>query len=578
MYAKFGWKSLGFLFLFFSCSNLYQDQIEPIQITSPRTDWTYFEGRVIQLSMNIRSSSIEWYSDKEGYLGSGNGIFVTLWSGLHAIEAHYNGVIYSVTVDIKYDTTQYLEERRQLITPEEVKVNLPNGKWYPAIVTLEGMAGFLSYSNPQPRSGASLDLSGSREPNRLRDLHIKTENIQELKIIKSRQRLLRSAVGDKKLFNVLNTVNQYDAPHEVLGEMIYSGSRYTLWRDTWTPIDPSALSSCINSLNNIIIPRLTTIWGEWADVDGDGKIAILFSPTISTEGQAIGFFNPQDFFLSEDVNPHSNQMDILYVGYPDASPSSSYNAAAISATIAHEFTHAITFSQKTYNKIAMGNNTAARETVYLDEGWSHLSENLCGFGLSGGNILFLKKYFDDTVAYSFCSPNAFGQSDSTGMRGAMCLFMSWLFWRQGGMSWSMSNPGVVIDGGGITFLQNLIKSDQIGWNSIGSSLGVTMDELFLEFLYEMNRQRVLGTVYPYKVDPHTGEPVEFFNNMGALLYQGTTYNISISPALPPDETVNTPPWSFFFIDALPITEDSILKINLQISLGRVMYSMIKGTL
>jgi hypothetical protein len=526
--------------------------------------------------MNVVSSSLEWYSSRDGYLGKGNGLFVTLRRGSHVIETQYNDKTYAISIDVQQDNVQYLEERRQIVTPKEIKVNLTEGKWHPALITLEGITGYLSYSNPQPRN-MPLSASGkSRLAGQLRDFHVVSGDLKDLKPVKPRSRLLRSSVGDKKVFNVLNTSNQYDEPHEILGEMIYSGGRFTIWRDIWSAIDAVALAQCISNLETIIIPRLLSIWGEWADVDGDGKIAILFSQTINTEAVAVGYFNPQDFFLSEDSNPQSNQMDIVYAGYPVNSPNSSYSPEAVSATIAHEITHAITFSQKTYNKIAMGNVNAQRETVFLDEGWSHLSENLCGFGASGGNILFLKQFFDNTADYSFCSPNAVGQIDSAGMRGAMCLFFSWLFWKQGGMNWNSTNPGIVYDNGGISFLKNLVGSDQIGWKSIGDSIGVTMDELFLEFIYDMNRQRALNTVYPYKTDPHTGEPVEFFNNMGFVSCQDNTYNVFIRVSVPPNTVLHTPMWSFFFIDSAEIEEESMMKINLEYSLGKVLFSMVKG--
>jgi hypothetical protein len=329
------------------------------------------------------------------------------------------------------------------------------------------------------------------------------------------------------------------------------------------------------------MPRLMHIWGEWADVDGDGKVAILFSKTINSEKTAVGFFYPKDLFMMVDnpdepsFNSDSNEMDIIYVAYPYIGDSV-YNPSSISATFAHEITHLITFSQKTYNKILEGNINANRETVYLEEGWSHLSENLCGFGISGGNIMFLKRYFDDTSNYSFCSPNAIGEIDSVGLRGAMSLFFSWLFWKHGGMGWHESIPGIVYDRGGISFLRKLVNSNSIGWQSIGQAVGITMDELFLEFVIDMNRQRAMNNLYVYKIDPYTNEPVEFYNNMGVLLYQENPYNIAIANTVTAGTRYNTLPWSFFFIEPM-ITEDNyILPISSSLIIGKNYLSLVKG--
>lgn len=380
---------------------------------------------------------------------------------------------------------------------------------------------------------------------------------------------------------MLNTKEPLNEPHKINAEMIHSGNRYTIWKDQKEPIDLDALNQCINNLDNIIMPRLINIWGEWADVDGDGKVAILLSKTINNEKLAVGFFYPKDLFMIEDdpdessFNSDSNEMDIIYAAYPYIGDSV-YNPNAISATFAHEITHLITFSQKTYNKILQGNSNVNRETVYLEEGWSHLSENLCGFAVSGGNIMFLKKYFDDTSKYSFCSPNTMGEIDSVGLRGAACLFFSWLFWKQGGMEWHDSIPGIVYDCGGISFLKKLVNLNSVGWPSIGQAIGRTMDELFLEFVRDMNRQRAMNKLYTYKVDPYTNEPVEFYNNMGVILYQGNSHNIAISNTITVGSHHNTLPWSFFFIEPM-ITEDNYtIKISSSLVIGKIYFSLVKG--
>lgn len=263
------------------------------------------------------------------------------------------------------------------------------------------------------------------------------------------------------------------------------------------------------------------------------------SKTINTEKTATGFFNPSDFFsynadsTSENYNPSSNEMDILYIAIPDDADAS-YSRSAILATIAHELTHAVTFTHKTWQKILCGNTDFPQEEVFLDEGWSHLSENLCGYGISGGNSTFFKLYLQDTGSYSFCKSNIAGQADSAGMRGAMTLFMSYLFWQKGGMTWDTQNPIQLIDSGGIAFLQKLITSDTTGWHSIGNAFGKPTDELFIEMAKDINTQLVLNTPYIYKKDPHTQEAVEFFVGMDST---------SFPLQYPANEKITVLPWS-----------------------------------
>lgn len=225
----------------------------------------------------------------------------------------------------------------------------------------------------------------------------------------------------------------------------------------------------------------------------------------------------------------------------------------------------------------MSSENPPRETVFLDEGLCHLSENLCGYGLSGGNILFLNKYFEDTASFSFCAPNSNGETDSAGTRGAVCLFLSWLFWKQGGMSWDSVDQGKVFDSGGINFLKKLVNSNEIGWNSIGGILGKTMDELFLDFVYDLNKERVNTGTYSYKMDPHTGEPVEFYNNMGDLSFRGRNYNISVKNSISYGDLTSTLPWSFGFLEPVIVENESVLNINCTLTMGKTIYSMIRGS-
>lgn len=265
------------------------------------------------------------------------------------------------------------------------------------------------------------------------------------------------------------------------------------------------VDKCIQTVENTVLPRLKILWGNAADIDGDGRIGIVIAPSINEEKTAIGFFNPADFY--------NKNSDINSVAVPDGSPGSSYSVESIIATIAHELTHVITYTNKTWRRQINGQTDAAREELFLDEGMSHLSENLCGYGISGGNIKFLRKFFEATADYSFCEPNRYGQEDSAGMRGAMSLFLTWLFWRQGGIEFEGTDPDGVIDKGGAAFLQALVNSPDMGWGSIGKAADTDTKVLFEEMTAQINLLRGTGQYYKYKVDTTTKEPVDFFANM-----------------------------------------------------------------
>jgi hypothetical protein len=231
MYGKYFFLIFAF-FIIISCEGPIQQEEkaeELIKIISPRNDWNYYENRVVQLSLNIRSNNILWYSDLDGFLGSGNGIFVSFHRGLHTIEAHYNNTVHSIIIEIKQDIINYLEERRYLLSLQEEHININEGLWYPSIISHEGTMISFHYGNPEPKRIALQNNVNASE--HLRDFHINIENMHDLKINakKSRAVTMHSySVEDKKEFKVLNTKEPFSEPHKINAEMIHSGDRYTI--------------------------------------------------------------------------------------------------------------------------------------------------------------------------------------------------------------------------------------------------------------------------------------------------------------------------------------------------------------
>jgi hypothetical protein len=366
-------------------------------------------------------------------------------------------------------------------------------------------------------------------------------------------------------------------------ELYYQSERLNVWIPETAAIEPAVTAALITAVETRIIPRIETIWGWPADIDEDGRFALLFAPTINEERLAVGFFNPADFFernidtTSSSYNPASNEMDILYTALSETEDGSSYSPESIIAAIAHELTHAATFTVKTWIRMQNGDSRAAREELFLDEGWSHLTENLCGFGVSGGNIRFLNRYLDDTAQFSFCGANRNGQEDSAGVRGAMTLFLSWLFWKSGGMEWDALNPVALIDTGGIAFLKRMVTSAETGWESIGNAFGKPTPTLFNEMLNEINNYRMNGRVYQYKTDPLTSEAVDFFVNMGIVNSSQTMTEFYVGFPKPFDAffTKTLMPWSFLFMEPFFVQSDTLDETNAVKHSGDIFYALSK---
>ena len=535
-------------------------------IASPKSGWTYYDDNKVLLSLNINTHEIKWHSSIDGYLGEGNHLLAYLSPGGHTISSSVSGTKKTVQINVL---------RRNIIPGGEIKtiVNYspfeqicPAGKAYSYLMTLDGtITGFRMDSTARKSLLQGMAINGGLPDPVSRDMRIEVKRTPAILLMdgnkKEQMRQGFRLLGEnKKMFYVPNTSSSYALPHELSAVLFHSSDKLQVWIPEFETIDKGLLSECIQEVEEVILSRLEQIWGKAADINQDGTLAILVSKTINDERVAIGFFNPADFYRREtDVNsnaynPDSNEMDIIYIAAPD-NTSSSYNKESIIATIAHEVTHAITYTQKTWEKELAGKTNVKREDLFLDEGLSHLSEVLCGIGFSGGTVKYMQRYFENTADYSFCGRDVYGRDDSVGMRGAITLFLSWLFWAKGGMEYSGADPSAVIDTGGIRFLKELVNSDGTGWENIGKIAGTTTDKLFEAMAAEINRLRIKDELYQYKTDALTGEPAAVFANM---VYKGTftgfpaQYNIT--------KSVSTRPWSLVFFDPFVLENRGIITL------------------
>ena len=449
------------LILFFTACTINNSEYT-YSITNPKKGWLYYTDNPILFSVNVKTNNIEWSSSLDGTIGKGNQISCTLSEGKHTISATMNNSIIFVN-DIqvlnRFNSNDVFVYK---INRCEQNIYLQEGTYQPVIFSLKGSSkGTDFFINKERTIIKKAKKSNQKEITK--DFSI-SKNVSNLNLIKTKKksRNIFNEEEKEREFFVLNTNNQLEKPHRILSKLISSGKNYMLWAPVDIELDFVAINQLINNFEQIIYPRTKEIFGEWADIDLDGKISILLSPSLNDEKKAIGYFNPVDLFErnidmnSDSYNPYSNEMDIVYLAVPSSDERGSFGINSVSATLAHELTHCITFNQKTYLHILDGDEEREQEELFLDEGLSHLSENLCGFGISGGNILFLLEFLNNTSLISFCKEDAYGNEDTTGRRGAMLLFLSWLY--------DQSEDGRA-------FLGKILKSENYGWECIGEAFG-----------------------------------------------------------------------------------------------------------
>ncbi len=152
------------------------------------------------------------------------------------------------------------------------------------------------------------------------------------------------------------------------------------------------------SFDTLIFPLDTSAYGAPADLDANGRVLLFFTQAVNqltapgSNGFVGGFFFARDLFPDTTQSAllqacaTSNQGEMFYL--PVADPAQTYNEFfavkdslfwEINGTLAHEFQHLINASRRLYVTKTLNWD----EDVWLNEGMSHIAEELLFFHESG---------------------------------------------------------------------------------------------------------------------------------------------------------------------------------------------------
>jgi hypothetical protein len=159
-------------------------------------------------------------------------------------------------------------------------------------------------------------------------------------------------------------------------------------------------ASIAATFDTLIFALDTTAFGAPFDLDGNGRVLIFFTQTVNqltprgSQGFIGGFFFARDLFPDTNQTsllqacPASNQGEMFYVpvldplkvftDVPDFADKTQFKIDLI-GTLAHEFQHLINASRRLY----VTQTVNWDEDVWLNEGMSHIAEELLYFRESG---------------------------------------------------------------------------------------------------------------------------------------------------------------------------------------------------
>jgi hypothetical protein len=148
------------------------------------------------------------------------------------------------------------------------------------------------------------------------------------------------------------------------------------------------------TVDTLVVPVNTAAFGEPTDIDGNSRIAILFTRAVNeltppgSGGVVLGFYYSRDLLPLSGVTgecPGSNAAEMFYVMVPDPNAvlgdarTKVYVQGIAISTIAHELQHLINASRRMYVTRAQ----EALEETWLSEGLSHIAEELVFYRASG---------------------------------------------------------------------------------------------------------------------------------------------------------------------------------------------------
>ncbi|MCC7053765.1 MAG: hypothetical protein IT355_10895 [Gemmatimonadaceae bacterium] len=310
------------------------------------------------------------------------------------------------------------------------------------------------------------------------------------------------AVGDRD-FKVLSSLTS-STYTTVSARLIYTGTNILLYVDNAAPVTggftDAEYANFGRQMDIDLFPIDVAAFGQTSDIDANGKTYVLFTPVVNrltlTSGSCgsyvAGFFNGAD--LSGNAN--ANRAEIFYSSVPgepaggptcQALPQATVRQSA-PATFIHELQHMISYNQHVLSR------NASTEAVWLNEGLSHMAEELGGKlyedrypcpnlppcpvspgrastaqifpdsaqGFLPPNFGNAYDFFSSRQDFSLTSPTGFGTIEE---RGVAWLFLRWL-----------------VDQKGSAKLTQLVQTRTTGTANIEAVAGESFTALYADFL------------------------------------------------------------------------------------------------
>ena len=268
----------------------------------------------------------------------------------------------------------------------------------------------------------------------------------------------------------------------VTANLKYTGSHVIIYQDQNAPGATAGGFTDVDfqGFGTLFDQRLyavdTAAFGPPSDLDQNGSVIVLLSPAINQltpkdtcnkyHGYIAGYFFGND--LTNGTG--SNKGEVFYSVAPDPNQlfSCQHTTTAVRrqtpVTFVHEFQHMINYNQK-----VLVFRKSTDETLWLNEGLSHIAEELGGRATPPDSAApFLTGDYSNAYEYlrrpDTVSATTYVSSGSLPERGASWLFLRWLG-----------------DQKGDQIFKSLVQSPDFGAANVAARAGQSFEELFGQF-------------------------------------------------------------------------------------------------
>lgn len=244
----------------------------------------------------------------------------------------------------------------------------------------------------------------------------------------------------------------------ISGSLVVEGQHVRIYVDSdlaAAHLAAGLVNEIIRLLDDEVVPRSRELLGDVADVDGDGKLAVLITPWLGRlcGGQTAinGCVRASDFQMGVE-SPFGNSADVIYLN------SQLETGPALKTVLAHEYTHAVCFS----HRFARDARPLPVEDDWLNEAIAHVAENLHGADWSN-----LDNRITEFLAEPCRSPLVVADYFRAGLwRDPGCRGATYLFLR------------FCVDQFGPGLLGKLVRSPLTGVPNIEQATGISFPVLF----------------------------------------------------------------------------------------------------